>query len=289
MIAGLDSSFDRPTPDVAEAAFAEGVRVWGAYLPPGVGFAAPWDLASVRVLQAAGMRVIGFGSGNDDPGQVAATAAAWGVLGCLDDEDGIRQGTGWQQGWLDASGFGLYGVHAVVNGQLTSRHVGIGARFHIAAWYPGTDPGATWPPGTWTPDTPTGWQWQGTHIEFGLSVDRSWLDDWFGTMKPPQTPLLEVPMTRDFTRPDGSLDTFELLASGVMIHTQTEPTNFRIVSRAQVPGVWLTIERAGIWTDPQTGQTELFVRGTGTDQRLWQATLGLQAGATWALGAAPIA
>src|SRR5215467_14001219 len=105
MIAGLDSSIDRPTPEIAAAAFAAGVRVWGGYLPPGVGLESPWDQASFQVLQRAGLVAVGFASGNDDPVQVAATARAWGVLGCLDDEPAIRAGNGWQQAWLDASGF----------------------------------------------------------------------------------------------------------------------------------------------------------------------------------------
>src|SRR5215467_15188426 len=138
MIAGLDSSFDRPTPAQAEAAFAAGFRAWGGYLPPGVGLASPWDQASFQVVQQAGLRAIGFASGNDDPAQVAATARAWGVLGCLDDEPAIRDGTDWQQAWLDAAGFGHYGLCGAIAG---SR-----ARFHIVARYPGFDPDATWDP-----------------------------------------------------------------------------------------------------------------------------------------------
>ena len=172
MIAALDSSFDRPTPAQAQAAFAAGVRAWGGYLPPGVGLASPWDQASFQVLQRAGIRGIGFASGNDDPAQVAATARAWGVLGCLDDEPAIRSGSGWQQGWLDASGFGHYGLCAALAG---SR-----ARFHIVARYPGFDPGVSWDGGCPDPGGLRGWQWQGTHTEFGLSVDRSWLDDGLG-------------------------------------------------------------------------------------------------------------
>lgn len=171
MIAGLDSSIDRPTPAQAAAAYAAGVRAWGGYLPPGLALESPWDRASFEIVQAAGLRAIGFASGNDDPVQVAATARAWGVLGCLDDEDGIRPEGPWVQAWLDASGFGLYGLGAV--------HIGRRAPFHVVALYPGADPGATWPGGLQRPGTPVGWQWLGTHDEFGVSVDRAWYDDWF--------------------------------------------------------------------------------------------------------------
>lgn len=163
MVAGLDSSIQRPSAGQAAAMYAAGVRVYGGYLPPGLGLESPWDQASFQVVQAAGMRAIGFASGYDDPVQVAATAAAWGVLGCLDDEAGIRAGSGWQQAWLDASGFGVYGGEAA--------H-GVHARFHVAALYPGQDPGATWPSGWARPPGALGWQWQGTHDEFGVSVDR---------------------------------------------------------------------------------------------------------------------
>src|SRR5262249_12507723 len=64
------------------------------------------------------------------------------------------------------------------------RPPGRGAAFNVAAWYFKVppecwDPQMTWP--WWLPATgrPTGWQFCGTHDEFGLSVDRSWLDDWF--------------------------------------------------------------------------------------------------------------
>jgi len=173
MIRGLDSSFDRPTPDEAAQAFAAGVRVWGGYLPPGANLLSPWDRASFEVVQRAGMRAIGFCSGWDDPVQLRQLAAEWGVLGCLDDEPGIRTGSGWQQAWLDASGFGVYGLCSAV--------MSVRAPFRIVARYPGFDPRAPWDttcsPG---PPEPHGWQWQGTHTELGLSVDSLWLEDWFG-------------------------------------------------------------------------------------------------------------
>src|SRR5262249_18731289 len=61
------------------------------------------------------------------------------------------------------------------------------AAFHIVAWYFAVppacfDPALTWP--WWLPalSAPTGWQFCGTHQELGLSVDRGWYDDWFGSV-----------------------------------------------------------------------------------------------------------
>lgn len=168
----LDSSFDRPTPAQLSEAWNAGVRVWGVYLAtkPNVGLAAPWSLADVQVVLDAGYGVVAFASGWDDPVALRQLAEQLGVRLFLDDEDAIRSVGGWEQAWLDAAGAGLYGLRAV--------HSGITAVAHIMAEYPGFDPAATWD-GT-PPGTPHGWQWQGTHTEFGLSVDRSWVDDWFG-------------------------------------------------------------------------------------------------------------
>lgn len=183
MIAGLDSSYDAPAASDADAARAAGVGLWNGYLATraGVGLLAPWTQAAFDNARRCGGTPIAFCSGWDDAAAVRAMAAAWNVRACLDDENGIRPSSSYdRQSWLDASGAGLYGLHAVVNGQLVSVHVGLRAAFHVAAWYPGGDPGTTWPAGTWRPDTPVGWQFQGTHTELGRQVDRGWFDDWFG-------------------------------------------------------------------------------------------------------------
>lgn len=98
-------------------------------------------------------------------------AADWQVRLCLDVERLIRDDGPWVQPWLDASGAGLYGVRSV--------HVNRRAAFHIAAWYPGNNPQSTYPVFWESVITPCGWQWQNTHTEFGVSVDRGYYDDVF--------------------------------------------------------------------------------------------------------------
>lgn len=203
MILGADSSFDRPTLDQARAAFAAGFRAWGGYLvtaddaaviaargsgQPGMfGLAAPWTRAEFQVVQDAGMRAIAFSSGQDDPAALGAKAAAWDLLGLLDDEDAIRPEGSWVDPWLQASGFGLYGLMAVQRAHA--------APYRIVALYPaGGCQGATWPTSP-PPAEPHGWQCQGTHVDpvTGLEIDLSNLDDFFGPVPapPPPTPVKE--------------------------------------------------------------------------------------------------
>lgn len=188
MIAALDSSLDAPSADQARAAGAAGVRVWCGYLATraGVGLEVAWpELAFWNASQAGGTP-IAFASGWDDPLALRQLAAAWQVRLALDCESGIRDlgEGGWNtQAWLDASGAGLYGLARV--------HV-LRAPFHIVARYPGFDPRATWDARAGPrPPAPCGWQWQGTHPEFGRSVDRLWLDDWFAGGDPmdPNNPI----------------------------------------------------------------------------------------------------
>ncbi len=183
MIAALDSSYDAPSAEQADAARAAGVRVWCGYLGlpgGGRGLAHVWTRADFENARRCGGPPIGFCSGWDDPTRIRALAAEWNVRAGLDDEPGIR-GDGFnRQAWCDAAGAGIYGaagVHGVV------------APFHIVADYPcappqGCDPGTTWRSGLARPTGALGRQWQGTHTEFGRSVDRSWLDDWFATGGP---------------------------------------------------------------------------------------------------------
>lgn len=176
MIKGLDSAFP-PTLAQAEAAFKAGVRVWGGYFD-GRGIYNGWTDEEIRRVQSAGHRVIAYCSGWSSPADVKAHAARLGVLACLDVEAGIRGDGSWVQWWLDASGAGLYGNPPV--------HRGRKAPFYVLAGQPGgPDPRATWhyaPPvySVPKPPAPTGWQWRGTHTEYGVSVDSCWFDDWFG-------------------------------------------------------------------------------------------------------------
>lgn len=101
---------------------------------------------------------------------------------------------------------------------------------------------------------------------------------------PPATTAEGDPMVSEFTRPDGTQDTFELLAGagGVVEHTHVDPATGKVLARLQLPGEWETIEMAGVW--PATSPSELWMRGTALrDGRLWQANLSLQPGATWSL------
>jgi hypothetical protein len=178
MIAGLDSAYP-PTQTQAQQARASGVRGWYGYIATkgGTNLLNPWSQADFQVVhQVFGAQPIGFCSGRDDPAAVKAQAANWGVRPCLDVENGIRADGNWVQPWLDASGAGLYGLQSVFHGRQAS--------FFVMAGYPGQDPGVTWA-GT-PPGVPHGWQWQGSHVEFGVTVDRGWYDDWFGvTADPP--------------------------------------------------------------------------------------------------------
>lgn len=174
MIDGLDSSSDRPTALQVAQARAAGVGLWGGYLAtrPGVLLASPWDLASFDLVRPLAPP-LAFCSGWDDPAACRALAGLWRVRLCLDVEPEIRGDGPWVQPWLDASQAGLYGNAGV--------HVGRRAPFHVFADYPGFDPRATWPSWEPRPPTPTGWQWLGSHAEFGLQVDRGRYDDWFAT------------------------------------------------------------------------------------------------------------
>lgn len=188
MIAGRDSSYSKPTGMALLGAINAGVKVWGGYLAtkPDVGIAAPWDQSDFDNARQVGSTPIAYCSGWDDPVAVKALATQWNVRACLDVEAGIRPDGVWKSAWLASSGAGLYGNPDVHN---------VPAAFHIMAWYPGTDPGRTWI-GNHPPDnSPLGWQWQGTHSEFGISVDSLWLDDSMGDFKmqlDPNDPIVQL-------------------------------------------------------------------------------------------------
>ena len=178
----LDSSIDRPNAAQVSAAYQAGVRVWGGYIgirPLNLlGLQTVWSRADFDVVLQGGMAAIGYCSGWDDPLAIRNLGHAWGVLPCVDVEPGIRDDGPWLDAWLGASGAGLYGLQQVH--YETGRPIGRLAAFNIMANYPGFDPQATWNPLLTPPVVPHGWQWQGTHTEFGLSVDSNWLDDALG-------------------------------------------------------------------------------------------------------------
>jgi hypothetical protein len=143
----------------------------GGYYGNTVGLYHDWTRAEFEVARQCGSTPIAYCSGWDDPVACKAQAAAWNVLLCLDNEGGIRPDGAWAQPWLDASGAGVYGNAPVHR---------LRAAFHVLAAYPSSgDPGgASWNY-TARPAGPCGWQWAGTHTEFGIGVDSTWFDDWF--------------------------------------------------------------------------------------------------------------
>lgn len=169
MIVGLDSAY-APSAAQALAAHSAGVRLWSGYLATrsGVALYHPWAQYDFENARLCGATPIAYASGWDDPVACRALAESWNVRLCLDVEGGIRADGPWVQPWLNASGGGLYGVAAV--------HANRQAAFHVLAWYT-ANAGATWA-GT-RPTAPCGWQWQNSHNEFGVTVDRGWFDDWF--------------------------------------------------------------------------------------------------------------
>ena len=173
MISGRDSSFSRPTAAQIPIIKNAGVSIWNVYVAtkPNVGLAAPWSKSDIDIVRALGSQPIAYVSGWDDPVALKQLAQQWDIKLALDVEAGIRGDGPWVDSFLAASDAGLYGTASV------HTHT---APFHILAAYPGFDPKATWSPTVKRPNTPVGWQWRGTHTEFGLIVDSLWLDDWFG-------------------------------------------------------------------------------------------------------------
>ena len=167
-VAGLDSSTP-PTASQAQQAAAAGVQVWGGYPPTG-GEANGWSEADFLIVRQAGMEPIAFYFGVADIQQVIAFCRTAGVrLVCFDEE-------GWTGGAHDSADLsevraagglyaGLYGHPAAVH-QYDGQY-----DFAVAADY-STAPGDTWPENSPVPAVPHGRQYQGTHPEFGLGVDR---------------------------------------------------------------------------------------------------------------------
>src|SRR5579859_2786874 len=172
MLEGRDS-LTPPSAAVIQAAHGTGViKIWsGGFAGPGIAY--DYSDAEFKLILGGGLGSIAFCSGWADPLVMKARAAALGIVICLDVENGIRPDGDWVQGWLDASGAGLYGNAGVF--------VGRRAAFYILADYPRTgDPGGeSWPSWVPRPSGLCGWQWAGTHLEFGINVDSTWFDDGF--------------------------------------------------------------------------------------------------------------
>lgn len=240
MIEGRDSSAIPTTAQLADA-YAAGVRVWGGYFD-GPGISHGWTAADFAAIKAAGMTAVAYCSGWSDPYRMQQQRLAWNVdYLFVDVESGIRSDGPWVQGWLYDSGAGLYGNQGVFAGRTFP--------YCQLAAYPGNDPEATWgsPP---VPTVPHGWQWQGTHTEFGISCDSAWWDDAFLSVHPGNS--FDKEDGRMFAvRPDGSavdyffIDANKDLGVGVIsgkgVQTQTTPSPYagHAIAEIQAAG-WTT-------------------------------------------------
>ncbi len=170
-IPGRDSSAFLPDDAGLRQAYADGIRLWAGYFA-GPGIWVGWPDSNFLRIKAAGMQSLAFCSGGSDPVACRARADRLGILFGTDTEANIPDGG---QAWLDTAGTaGAYGGAAV----MTRR-----AAWHIVADYRAI-PGDTWPSYLARPAGPLGWQYLGTHSEYGGSVDSSRLDDWFGGTTP---------------------------------------------------------------------------------------------------------
>lgn len=169
LLAGKDSAY-APTDAQLDAFYAAGVRVFGGYIKLGNdGIYHGWTAADFARVKAHGMVAVAYMSGWDDPTQARAVATSWGVsVVIVDIENGIRPDGTWVQGWLNTAHAGEYGNAAVHHYTAT---------IHEDAGYFGYDPKASWPAWIARPAGVCGWQWQGSHGEFGLTVDSAWWDD----------------------------------------------------------------------------------------------------------------
>ena len=219
MIAGLDSA-DTPSATQLAEAKTHGVTMWSGYLAtrPHVNLLHPWTRRDFEQVKDAGLSAVAFCSGKDDPVACKRLAADWGVRLCLDVEPKIRGDGPWVQDWLSASGAGLYGNAPVFTGRR--------AAFYVLAWYPKRDPARTWivDPRYPRPNGPCGWQWRGTHTEFGRGVDRGWYDDWFS---PQGAPAAAPPF------PYPAADYLALRSADPHCHSGKDPAEQASVSKWQ--------------------------------------------------------
>jgi hypothetical protein len=269
MIAGLDSSGFRPTPASARAARDAGVRLWSGYLATKpsreVGLTG-WDRPPFEAARLCGGTPLAYCSGWDDPVACKELAAAWNVRLCLDVEDGIRGNGDWVQGWLDASGAGLYGNRGV--------HAGRRAPFHVVAGYPGGDPRTVWPNDTERPDEPVGWQWQGTHGEFGGDVDRGWFESWFlGVAAPTPPPPIALGEGMLIFHPTDTarLDQVAIGTDGSFYHRNASyDTHFLAGTPWDRlhPGPFLALSASAAW---KASGDYLAFEATAEDGKIWQA------------------
>lgn len=200
----LDSAYPPNAAQVAGAK-AAGITGWSGYFA-GLNILHGWSQADFDLVKAGGLATFAYCSGWSDPAAMKAQSIAWQVPICLDCETAIRGDGPWVQPWLDASGSGLYGNYGVFPGKTAAFYV-------LAAYLSSGNPGAaSWWNATPQPAGPCGWQWVGTHSEFGISVDSSWMDDWFAAIGVDMTPEQDALLRQIFnmvltgyhtTGPDG--------------------------------------------------------------------------------------
>ncbi len=175
MIVGVDSSTPPSTASIIAAKNAE-VKLWAGYFA-GPNILRGWAQDDFTRIQENGLATLAYCSGWSNPATMKAQSANWGVPICLDVENGIRGDGPWVQGWLDASGAGLYGNLGV--------HTGRRAAFHVLAYYPNPVPTIpmTWAPRATPPSSPCGWQYRGSHSNYGATIDSCWFDDFFMSLR----------------------------------------------------------------------------------------------------------
>lgn len=215
MIKGLDSSSAPNASQVAQAK-AAGYSLWSGYLQtkPNVNIYHAWTQPNFETARQCGSTPIAYCSGWDDPVACKNLAAQWNVRLCLDVESSVRSDGPWVQAWLDASGAGLYGNLPVFNG----RH----APFFVMSAYPGHDFGTTWsgPP----PPVPHAWQWWGSHSLFGIGVDTTNFDDWFGQSPQPQEDDDMASLLGVTKGPNGEDPGVWLLSGSMYVHVDDPAT-----------------------------------------------------------------
>lgn len=222
MITGLDSATE-PSAAAVLAAKAAGVSLWSGYISTApydgeshFGLWHPWSREAFENARLCGSKPIAYCSGWDDPIKLKTQAEIWNVRLCLDVEGGIRADGPWVQDFLYKSGAGIYGNYGC--------HTGRNAAFHVLAAYPGiNDPSGTWWNQTQRPGKPCGWQWVGTHTEFGVGVDRGDFDDWFA--QPDIQPEIQTEENNEVPASSFVRQAFIVGGSGVVWQYRQDPTS----------------------------------------------------------------
>jgi LysM repeat protein len=212
MLAGLDSAYP-PSAAQASAARNAGIGLWAGYLPlPGAYHGwTPQDFENARSVGATFCYAFPAAA----PVQARMAAATLGAPLCLDNARGDTADpfAASLAAWLAAAApCGMYAQPDVLE------HWQGHYAFAVLATRPGGDPHSS--DGGFALGVPTGNQWQGSHLEFGVTVDRGWYDPAFGGQlptapgappTPPAPPPPPAPAPNDYTVRPG--DTLSFIAS----------------------------------------------------------------------------